>query len=488
MSGEYIQFAGLKFEVNKTAGRIARSRLESQRNYLFLDYYQQPNRSVHDNMSNAFSGAKATAKTSLNQKKKKKKTAKQKQGLEKSLAAHVPASLTKNMQRPPLQLARTGFAAGEFTDERYPMNRQIAQYMQALRDPFGAIAPTCPVGYNPVPTYGAFPARTTNTVELQVPAGAILQLALFSGHSTEYDADEMDGPSYHSTSINVRRGSDSAIVNITPGPVDSGVRLAAFGTTSIVTTPGVLPAIYGSAVTDVSLQTPTINPAGSVAGPLLVDNALPFNATELDGDHTRWKVVCLGFRGQNITPVASRGGQWITVQPDVEFASTRIAEYSRFKTFKVHEGSNCRVSLIPKPYDQSYWHTAGSLAASVNIRAASIMVWFHNSTPTAQTLSWQICANWQIAGNSVKPMCQPSLQVPNAENIINPTIAVLQNSSPTAEPAVKVAEIVHATSHPMWEGLRGKIESKLEEIGPRILNHLGNRALEGAVPQLLSLV
>ena len=121
MIGEYIQFVGLKFEVNKTAGRIVRSRLRSQRNYLFLDYYQQSDRLVHDNMSNVFSGAKATAKASVNQKKKKKKTSKQKRGLEKSLAAHVPASLTKNIQRPPLQLPPTGFAAGEFTDERYPM-------------------------------------------------------------------------------------------------------------------------------------------------------------------------------------------------------------------------------------------------------------------------------------------------------------------------------------------------------------------------------
>lgn len=490
MIGEYIQFAGLKFEVNKTAGRIVRSRLKSQRNYLFLDYYNQSNRSVHDNMSNPFSGAKASGKAQ-GQKKKKKASRKARKNMEATLSSTRPGGMiTKNVNRSPLNNSgqATGFAAGHFEDEKYPMNGQVQQYMRALKDPFNAVAPSCPVGYNPVPTYASFPARSTNTTELTVGAGVIVQLTLFAGHSIEYDADEMDGPSYHSTSVNIRRGNDSAIVTGTPGPVNSGARVAILGATSYVATPGIVPAQNGSALTDLSFQSGTINFAGSQAGPLTVDNPLPFDASEQDGDHTRWKVVCMGIRAQNITPVSNRGGQFISVQPDTEFASNRINDYSRFKTFKVYEGSQMRTSLIPKPYDQSYWHTAGSAASSTTTRAASIMVWFHNSTASAQTISFQIVANWQLAGNSVKPMCQPSLSVPKAEDIINPTIAVLQNSTHTAEEATKVADIVHATQHPMWQGLRGKIESKLEELGPRIIQHLGNRAMDAAVPQLLSLV
>lgn len=491
MIGEYIQLAGLKFEVNKTAGDKAGSRPGSQRNYLFLDYHNQSSKmraskeevkALRNQL--AVSNPKLLADLDRAEKyyaKQAKERAPRKNDSKvhkvMDLAGLSSSKTTNQLAKVSSQIMKQGYSFGGLTAHKGKLRSRLAAWLAAVGDPFKNPPAKCPVNYNPMPTLQTQVFRTTASGKVQVQSGRNIQWTLFPGHTLAVDADEMDGPSYH---MNWQCSNPSGVVNFHPvGPVNvlDGVVTTATNCiiSSVDNTGGKNGGSIGvnSVVTDTSYYN-AASPAQSSTA-VAFDTTLPLTANAKDGGHTRWKLTAMEIRFRNETPEVDRGGEFYSVQPLNTVQFDAIKAYSLFATFRNHgicdvkEGS---VKWIPRVQDLAFWHCGPKTNYTNGISNAGILLWFVNTTGKTQNLSWELLCHWEMGGSNIQTMATPSIQQPADANIVAPTLSVLQSSTHTATTAPRVAEVISSTSSPGYLG--------------KAVDFIGRDNVEGAVKALAS--
>lgn len=470
MIGEYIQFAGLEFEVNKTAGDVSGSRPGSQRNYLFLDYHKHK-----PNMEQGKKQAKPK-----DQKKKQNKVLKV-----MDLAGVSSSKSTNQVAKIASQIMKQGNSFGGLFAHKGKLRSRLADWLAAVGDPFKNPPAKCPVNYNPMPTLQTQVFRTAVTGKVSAAVGRNLQITIFPGHTLAVDNDEMDGPSYHMNWQAVNSGAGVSYYPIGPVVVDdSGLATPVCATLSSVdNTGGKGGGTIGanSTVTDTSYFSAAA-PAQSTAA-LSYDTPLPLIATAKSGAHTRWKLTAAEIRFRNETPEVDSGGEFYSVQPLNTVQYDSIKAYSLFTTFRNHgicrlkEGS---VKWIPRVQDLAFWHCGPKTNFTNQISNAGILLWFVNTTGKAQNISYEIVYHWEMGGSNIQTMATPSIQQPADANVVAPTLSVLQASAHTATTAPRVAEVISSTASPGYLSKavdfvgRDNVEGAIKALA----NHIGGPGAE----------
>lgn len=330
-------------------------------------------------------------------------------------------------------------------------------YLRTLARPFDVSDVFCPVSYNPSPSFIQTRARTTSTLlTTTVAAGTTSQIALFPGHlpspgsasaaavAAAGVAQAMDASSYHQYPL---------VVNATTYSVGPMTTTTASGTYS---------SIAGVITTGLAANSCTNVTNGGTCQPLLWDNGLPYQADSTQG-HSRWQLVSMGIRVQNITNDLYRGGTTVSVQPNIafNFGPGSQSLFERFPTF--HDWGRCtgvELAWIPRTADLAFWHTVdtptASSAVTVNI-GAGMYVWFNAPADYAQTFSYEIVCNWQLAGTYLNTVGGPAPHHPGLKPPIEQTVAALLNSAPSANKAAELGVQALKATGLTAEGLASKM-------------------------------
>jgi hypothetical protein len=314
------------------------------------------------------------------------------------------------------------------------------QYLSTLARPFDVSDVFCPVSYNPAPSFIQTRARTTRTeLSLGVAVNTTTQLTIFPGHvpivegstaatvAAAGTVSALDPSSFHQSKLLVNA------TNYSVGPMSTtlstGTYAPVIGTKTTAIGPGL--SYYSSA-------------AVATASGLTYDVALPYTANEALG-HSRWQLVSMGIRVQNITNDLYRGGTVVTVQPNIEYQwadNDAQSTFEKFPTF--HDWGRCagvELSWIPRTQDMAFWHTVETPTSGShrqNLRGPAILVWLNAPADYAQTYSYEIVCNWQLAGSYLNTVGGPAEHYPSLKAPIEQTASALINSSPTAHPAVQL--------------------------------------------------
>lgn len=370
-----------------------------------------------------------------------------KQTKAKKAAAHMPSDYTAlktdsgNMQRfadkkradnqiallPPMRgKASAKHEGGEMKKALVaPLAPRLESYFSSLAKPWEEPV-KCPVNFNPVPSYLTSLARITSSANLSIAVSSCTQIDLFPGHGAA--GDEMDGVAYHTHPQNIN-GTLYVM-----GPVGDGTRAAAVG---VVTT-----GLSQTAATAVS--------NGATSSALVPNVALPYTASDADPGHTRWKLVSMGIRLENITPLNVRGGLVRWVQPSSEFTAVTVAAHEVFETYNESAKANTgtlEITWIPRPSDVAFWHSNSALNFS-SLVGAGLRLWLSNPDGTnLQTYRIFVVQNFEMAGSNLESIASRSLIQPADQNVLSTTLSVLRTAESTAAAAPRVAQAVaHSTS------------------------------------------
>jgi hypothetical protein len=289
-----------------------------------------------------------------------------------------------------------------------------------------------PVQGNEAATICSFAATTTTGQSSFSQATGTMQFCFFPGHNTS------DGDDY-----GVARHSNKIAVGVTPtsyivGPMDSTA-----GTVSL-----------NGVKSGIALGTAQYNVNTSASAALTWDVGLPMTCEATNTGHTRWRLVSMGVRFVNTTATESRAGSVVTVCPETResFADGIDQElFAKYSTFEIHEVNKpIEVSWVPRSADFGYVST--SATAGTNVFEAGLFVWVNNPHTVAQTYSWELVCNWEIAGSSVKPLASLSLPVTGGEEVAS-KVAALHHSGISTSKMSAVADAVmgaskHVGAHP----------------------------------------
>lgn len=301
---------------------------------------------------------------------------------------------------------------------------RLLRWLELLEKPFLRPVVRCPVNYNPTPTFVTSLATTTSSGNQQVLSNTQASFYIYPGHGTIDPADPMDGPSYHALRQNVN-GTNYVI-----GPMGNGTDSAIgmiYVTGESSTTEGQVTSTSGATTFNVNW-----------------DRQLPFTAASGDGGHTRWKLISLGFKIWNITPMSNRGGTLVTVQPPNKVAFSTGKEYAIFPSYdrrefgdeKVHE-----ISWTPRMEDLSFWHSTSATASTSNA-IPGIRVSVVNSTSQTQNIGYELICHWEIGGSNLASIGSETVHLPNDKQIVESTVDVMANSKPSSSGAIGIAKMV----------------------------------------------
>lgn len=352
----------------------------------------------------------------------------------------------------PVNQVRTKSTA-KAIDHARTFNKRLSQYLETLAHPFVTTGVKTPVNYNPVPSMMTVVARTTYTKRYTVAAAKTSQISLFPGHCSNLDTDAMDGFSYHCGQQNING------VGIIMGPADS-------------TGGGGNYSGIGCITENLTLDASTALTSGTDSTAILPDVSLPFTAKSGEGGHFRWKLVSLGIKLENTTPILNRGGYINSVQLTSPFLPVGNLQkhYEIFPTFNITEDANSglyEVSWIPRMDDIAFWHCeVGSTNSSP--LGAGLIIWINNDTTGAQGYAVQIVANWELAGSHIAAVATPVVLQPGDKSVLEPTVDILRFGAHTAADAPSVAQNVAHTLSP-YAGAAGKIVGKFASEGLKSL-------------------
>lgn len=339
---------------------------------------------------------------------------------------------------------------------RPKLKGRLQCYLDLLARPFDAEICKSPINYNPVPSFMTSVARLTSTVEaLNVPIQATAQVAFWPGHNLNSDSDAMDGVAYHA------RLQSLSGVTYSIGPVAQASGAPGGATNGAINNNIVL----GGA-------TPAVGTAGL---PIAYDQGLPYIAALGSGDHTRWKLLALGIRIQNTTPIVSRAGDVVSVQltNTVNLANFALQrEFAKYPTFNVTTKANTgtyEVSWIPNPTDMAFWHsvTATESPVAALLEDAGLILWFNNPSNIVQTYKFEVVYHWELAGDSLVSVSSPSVLQPLDKGIVEPTLDVLKFTSHTAASAPSIAQRVASGIDPFVSGAT-KLVGAAAKLAPEI--------------------
>jgi len=174
------------------------------------------------------------------------------------------------------------------------------------------------------------------------------------------------------------------------------------------------------------------------------DDPLPFIADPTVAGHSRWKMIAMGVRIRNKTPVGSRGGSIVTVQPANVIGVgnyTLQSEFDRDPSYRIWGDGTDEVSVswIPRTRDLAYWHmstatniTLGTDTASTALEGPAIIVWF-NAPAADQFYVVEAFAHFELSGNYVQQFSSQShsMRIPPAP--VQQALGAHIQNSPSAE-------------------------------------------------------
>jgi len=403
--------------------------------------------------------------------------------------AKFDKTLTRKMTAPVLDYTRPDLKKKKATGRKFKPTAQAArhvkltsrlqQYVDSLANPWGGTGSRNPVNYNPVPTMMSSTATTTNTdTALLVAGNQTIEITLFGGHGNASTINAMDGPAYHGQlqGINI----DTYVV----GPLavfDSLVPVTYNPTVGVVT--GLTLGQYAS----VSNTIASLPLSGQLLGGY--DQTLPFVGASGNAGHTRWKLVSMGIRIINITPLANRTGDVTWVQPSntdnpaLQALGSVQTVFADLPSFTISQAANLgelKITWIPKPEDCAYWHSTSNATLSVptdsvnpNLTDVGMRIWLNNASALTQTYSFQVVCNWELAGYNLLTLASPKALQPADKNTIEPMLEVLRFASNTASTAPGIAKTIIETLSPI-----------ASEVGVSAISQLGKLA-GGALMALL---
>lgn len=330
---------------------------------------------------------------------------------------------------------------------------RLERWLKLLARPFATPICKCPINYNPVPSFMTSLARTTVTnANLVVTAGQCSQYAIFGGHGLSSETASMDGVAYHA-----RQQTIGAATNYSIGPM---------GLTGL-TTPAIGVHSYGLAVGAARANGNTVQDL-----PLTYDVALPYLATASESGHSRWKLIAMGARFENMTAMNYRAGNIVTVQPSNKGSfgvdPTNQATQASNPSFTISEDANSgtfEVSWIPRPEDLGFWHTLSGTeeGATGALNHAGLFIWINNPSSGDQQYEVQFVFHWELAGSYLNAVSSPSIHQPADKNVVEPVIDLARFTSSGAQHAVEFAKHVAGNIGPMRAGavpiLSGNISS-----------------------------
>lgn len=382
------------------------------------------------------------------------------------------------------QKEQRGRKPKESRSELFPaLKPRISDYLSLLAKPFTTETVRCPINFNPMPTPFSMTARSNWLYKGIVAAGANLQVVIFPGHTAPVDADEMDGPSYHSNWQLI--GNPSVTVPVGPISYADAGAVQRAGCLGVISTYSNGTVSTGSVILDTSTN---------VSLPIYPDTYLPITGMAKNSSHTRYKMLASGIKFCNETTESTRGGTFYSVQPVLAglplgvsgAAGGAIKDWTKYPTFFDHglcDEKQGVVSWIPRTQDIAFWHPGVSTSYTIGISNAAYILWYVNTTGSNQTISISSTHHWEIGGENVQTLCDPTSQVPADQNVIVPTLTTLQDTSHTAAPAPRVAEVVNTVSAPVAG--RGKVFEDWGELGSKLIrDHIGPAVSAAVVAKL----
>lgn len=332
------------------------------------------------------------------------------------------------------------------------LNKRLDSYLAMLSRPFDSAPVKGPVNYNPVPSFMTSTATTTYTATLPVAVSSCVQLCL-SAHGRHSENDAMDGVSYHGV-LQFVNGVDYTI-----GPV---------------ATTGPKTPIAGFFVSGLSLGSAASVSSGATASPIFWDTALPYSGVLDDAEHTRWKLLSMGVRLQNVTNVEQRSGDVTSVQPSNSAVLASQAAWAKYPTFDVSQRANTgtlELSWIPRAQDMAFWHSVASATDSSTSGAyGAIMIWLNNSSSVAtQVYRVELVFHWELAGDNLVSIATPSILQPNDKSVIEPTLEVLKFTSGTAAKAQDIGLAVAGGSGSFLDEVGSLAATAVKKLGPSII-------------------
>lgn len=311
-----------------------------------------------------------------------------------------------------------------------------------LARPFDVEGRLCPITYNPAPSFIQSYARTTHTnLNVSVALNTTTQYVLFPGHTEMLNSNQnvsqagqqgMDAVAYHEADVAIN-GTTYVV-----GPMS---KTDVLGTKS---------PIIGAVTSGLVLNQVSINLAGATSAPVSYDVALPYTSlthSTTAGHHSRWMLNSMGVRIHNTTPVLSRGGTVVTVQPNNEVPAVAgnqavLEVYPTFKDWG--PGEDVELAWIPRAQDLAFWHGADVQAGGgqpfSTVAAPGIYIFLNNPTASAQSYSVEIVCHWNLSGTYLNPVGGPSPHAPEVKPVVEKALSFLQNNAPTASQVMPILQ------------------------------------------------
>jgi len=316
-----------------------------------------------------------------------------------------------------------------------PAHGAVLNYLKTVSRPFSPPADfgKCPVNYNSAPSFQSTTATTKYSGSAYTVANSTSELALYPGHFSMYNETSTgagDPFAFHTSLCSLGVGP----TNYTIGPVDSNLG-------------GTVPNAIGALVTGLALgaSTNTFTGAGSYA--LTPMSALPYVASGTI-NHTRWKMLSMGIKIFNDTPLATRGGYVGSCQPNSPFFGATQTLYSVFGSYQTSVASTDAVQTIvwiPRTEDLAFWHTINASSNPSN-SIAGLRVWLNNDTVSGQNWRYEIVCHWELAGTSLASITTPALALPGGKDVVEPALDIVRAASPSGGVLDKVGAAVAAAS------------------------------------------
>lgn len=351
----------------------------------------------------------------------------------------APREVPKRSRRPKGGQATVGRAPRkQAVDAKHA---KLMAWLDLVSDPFRAVNNAkCPLNFNPAPSLQSFRiCQVSSGASIKVTAGYVRQMTFWPGHGVmatptvvvgatgAAGASDLDEVAFHSVFFNNAGGY------LTPGPVNS------FDGAGVQRN-----ATAGHLSPDAAHTTGNTANSTFTGGTLNWNNDVGLTAN-LNIGHMRWKMIAAGLRVRNVTPVESRGGSIVTVQPPNVISMANFATqatFTRMPTFRIWGDGTDEVSVcwIPRTRDLAYWHQSNATSAtgvptvvgSDYIVGPGILAWLNASTTSDQYYSYEFFAHFELAGDGVQSFSTQthSLSTPTAP--VQQALGVHLTHSPTA--------------------------------------------------------
>jgi len=321
---------------------------------------------------------------------------------------------------------------------RSPVYEAVLRYLKTVARPFNPPADfgKCPVNYNSAPSFQTTTATTKYSGSAATLAGTTTEMILFPGHASLFQDSSTGGAdpfAFHASLIAL--GVGATIYSV--GPIDANF------------TGPTVPSAIGAMATGLSLGASTNAFVGAGTFAINPMSSLPYLTTG-GNNHSRWKLLSMGIKIFNDTPLVDRGGYIGSCQPNSPFSAATQTAYSVFGSYQTSVASTDGVETIvwiPRTEDLAFWHTING--GATNMSVAGIRVWFNNDTAKSQNWRYEVVCHWELAGTSLASITTPALALPSGKDIVEPALDVVKAASPSGSVLDKVgAAIVAAHTGP----------------------------------------